>query len=514
MFNNNSRTRNAVNASFWGMTCNVVNSLLGFGYRTIFIYVLSSNYLGINGLFTDILQILSFAELGIGNAIAFRLYKPISQKNIQEVGEIMYFFKRVYHFIALIILMLGLSILPFLSYFIKDTGEIPGDVNLTIVYLLFLFQTVSSYFFSYKQILLNADQKQYINSLVNSAISLIVYIFKIIVLLTTKKYVLVLVAGIIFTVISNYIFSEWVRNRYREVFEVDNNVNVSVKSQIFNDTKAIFCHKIGGTVLNSTDNIVISKFVGLVSTGIYSNYSLLFYSVTSLLNQLLGSFVSTLGNAHIEQTREQRYTTYKRLLFANLWITSVCTVCLFTLINDFILNWVGSTMLLSLMTVAALSMQFFVETSRIISTAYTNGCGLFVKDKMRPLIEASINLGVSVILVKEMGIAGVFWGTVISHLCTVSWREPYLLYKYEFMKSVVGYWIHYFIALIVTGLICYGYSVFFEMAGIEVKNLGLWFIKAVCVFCLTNIFYVLMFRKNGNYLFYKELIMKRLRHDH
>lgn len=509
MFNNSSRTENAVKASFWGTTCSILNILFGFGYRTIFLHVLSANYLGINGLFSNILQILSFTDLGISNAIIFRLYKPISQRDTQKVGQIVYFFRTVYRFIALIVIIVGLALLPFLPYFIKDANEIPSDVNLITVYLLFLLQTVSSYLFAYKQLVLNADQKQYVASIVYSVNQLIRYVLQIAILVITKKYLLVLAISIIWNVLLNYAFSEWVKKKYNEVFEVKDSISNSEKKQIFDDTKATLCHKIGGTVLGGTDNIIISKCVGLIATGVYSNYSLLFSSLATILNQILGSFTSTLGNAHVEQSLEKKYISYKRLLFANLWITSVCTVCLYTLINDFIENWVGKKMLLSTLTVAALGMQFFVENSRIISIAYTNGCGLFVKDKVRPLIEATINLIVSIILVKKIGIAGVFFGTVISHLCTVTWREPYLLYKYEFKIKMREYWLFYCMALIGTILLCVFNSIVFELIGLKVINMGVWFVKALSVFILDNAIILLLFHKNECFKFYKELIFEK-----
>lgn len=511
MFNRDSRTNNAAKSSFWGMACNVANTLFGFGYRTIFLYVLSANYLGINGLFSNVLQILSFADLGISNAIVFRLYKPISQNDTYKVGQLMYFFKTVYRVIALIIFAIGLLILPFLKFFIKDASEVPGDVNLTFVYLLFLLQTVSSYLFVYKQLVLIADQKQYVASLSNSLISFLRYIIQIAVLFLTKEYVLVLTASIVWTILSNYLFSEWVNNRYKDVFAVKAGISESLKKQIYDDTKATLCHKVGGTVLTSTDNIVISKFVGLVSTGVFSNYSLLITSLSTMLNQFLGSFTASLGNAHIEQSLEKKYYSYSRLLFANLWITSVCTICLYTLINDFIINWVGQDMLLSEFTVATICLQFFVETARIISTCYTNGCGLFVKDKIRPLIEAGINICVSIIMVKKIGIAGVFIGTIVSHLCTVVWREPYLLYKYEFKRNFIEYWKYYFTALIGTIGSCYIFRILFNQLGIEINSLWLWFVKAAGVFCLTNLIIVVIFHGNKDFIFYLDLIKKKIK---
>ena len=161
MFNRESRKKNVLRASFVGATCNLINTILGFIYRTIFIKVLSSSYLGINGLFSNILQILSFADLGISTAIVYRFYEPISKNDVTKVGQLMNFFKKVYNGVASIILVAGLSLLPFLNQFIKESSEIPSDINLQEVYLLFLLQTLSSYLFVYKQTILSADQKQY-----------------------------------------------------------------------------------------------------------------------------------------------------------------------------------------------------------------------------------------------------------------------------------------------------------------------------------------------------------------
>lgn len=140
MFNHESRTKNVLKASFVGATCNLLNTILGFIYRTIFIQILSSNYLGINGLFSNILQILSFADLGISTAIVYRFYEPISKNDIAKVGQLMNFFKKVYMSVATVILVVGVSLLPFLNFFIKDSGEIPQDINLQVVYLLFCFR--------------------------------------------------------------------------------------------------------------------------------------------------------------------------------------------------------------------------------------------------------------------------------------------------------------------------------------------------------------------------------------
>lgn len=509
MFNQQSRTQNALKSSFTGTVCNLVNIVFGFVYRTIFIQVLSSNYLGINGLFGNILQILSFADLGISTAIVYRFYEPISQNDVHKVGQLMNFFKSIYRGIATIILVTGLGLLPFLNFFIKDTSEVPPDINLQKVYLLFLLQTISSYLFVYKQTILSADQKQYISSLIQTLITLARYILQVLILLATKNYTWTLTTSIILNILMNFTFSEWVSCKYKDVFTVKDGISKEEKKQIFDDTRATLCHKVGGTILTGTDNIILSKCVGIVATGVYSNYSMILSSLSGFLNQVFGSFTSSLGNAHVEQNAEQKYISYRRLLFANLWITSVCTVCLYNLLNDFITVWVGADMLLNELTVTVLCVQFFIETARIISMSYTNGCGLFVRDKVRPLIEASINLGVSIVMANLLGIAGVFIGTIVSHLCTVFWREPYLLYKYEFEKSMKEYCYYYGVAVALTIGLCF---LTVQMSGLifpERKTLVAWTLKGNFVFILSNVVVAVLLHRCSEFEFYVSFLKKQ-----
>jgi O-antigen/teichoic acid export membrane protein len=270
------------------------------------------------------------------------------------------------------------------------------------------------------------------------------------------------------------------------------------------------CHKIGGTVLNSTDNIILSSFVGLVAVGIYSNYSLILSGINGILKQVLGSFTATLGNAHVEQSLEDRYVSYRRLIFANMWIASVCTICMFVLIDDFIYTWLGKDMLLDTMTVVVLCVQFYLTTVRFISTSFIDGCGLFVRDKIRPLIEAFINVVVSIVFVRLIGIAGVFVGTIISHLCTVFWREPYLLFKYEFKRSSKEYW-GYFVKFSIVAIAISEFWVYITNNILIVDgSMLIWIIKSVFVFVISNIILIILFVRNKDLRFYFEIIMRRI----
>ena len=509
VFNQESRGKNAIKASTVGALSNVVKILIGFAYRTIFLYVLSADYLGLNGLFTNILQVLSLAELGVTTAITFRFYKPINDNDVQKVGELMNFFKWVYRIIALVILVAGLIILPFVKGLVNNPDEIPGDVNIYVIFVLFLINTLSTYVFSYKLTLLNADQKADKFSLINTAIYFAMNAVQIIVLLISRNYTATLIAGIIATLLTNFIFSEIVKRRYMPVFKVKEMLPKEERKVIFKDTRATMYHKIGTVVVTSTDSIVLSKFVSLIATGIYSNYSLIIVNVQNVISQFLGNFVSSLGNARLNQDKDTYYELYKKMNFMGLWVAACISVCLYFLIDDFIYMWLGGDYLFSKLTTIMLCLQFFLSVSRAINGSFTNATGLFVKDRIRPLIEAAVNLGVSIWLVLEIGIAGVFIGTVVSTIVTVSWREPLILYRYEFKgKKISDYWKTYFSFLAITALSCVVFDVLKTYVLGYTMTWPALIIEAIVSFALINLILALIFKKRDEFEFFKSVIKK------
>lgn len=509
LFNQDNRTKNVVRSSLVGVGCNVINILLAFVYRTIFLHLLSATYLGINGLFSNVLQVLSFADLGIATAVVYRIYEPISQKNIRKVGELMHFFKQVYLVVATVIFLAGMSLIPFLEYFIKDTRDIPADVNLQVVYILFLLQTVASYVCSHKHMLVFADQRQYILSLLSTATRILCHALEVAILLLWRDFTASLCVSIVVTIAINMGLSMWITKKYRPVFEVKSKLPKEVRREIYRDTKATMLHKVGATVLNSTDNILVSRFVGLTVTGLYSNYAMILQGLNSMLGQLLGGFTSSLGNAHVELSKKNEYISYKRMLFLNLWIAGLATACLYSVVDEFVVIWIGENMLLDHLTVMVLCVQFFCGATRKINTSYIDACGLFVKDRGRPLIEAGINLVVSLVLVQRIGLAGVFIGTIVSHFCTVFWREPYILYRYAFKKKMTEYWTLYCSFGLLTVGAAYGMTVWKNYVLRWEPTLFHWFVQAFVCFCMFNGLAVFVYWRSAEFRFFAEVLKEK-----
>ena len=465
-FNNRSRNVNALLASASGIIQQLVQILGNFAYRTLFLMILSKEYLGINGVFSNVLQLFSLAELGIGTAILYGMYKPFAEQDTEKIGAYVRFYKNVYHAIAVAVAVLGLCFYPFIESMV-DVSEVPGDVNLTLVYFLFVLQSVSSYLFVYKQSILSADQRTHVVALFNSGLLLIGYAVKLIVLLCTRKYELVLLSDIGTNLLVNGCFSLWISVKYRSIFQVRAVLPKEERLRIYKDTGGLMCHKVGSIIVTGTDNLVLSKFVSLAAVGIYSNYAMIISAITSLVVKVFGNLVPTIANYVINKTKEESYGLFKRLLFANMWMASFTTVCLYLLLNPFIELWLDESFLLSQTVVALVCLQHYLQVSRLTANNFINGCGLFMRDRIRPLVEGGVNLVVSVVLAKAIGIAGVFIGTVVSGALTYFWREPWLLRRHVFHRGFGEYLLIQAGWLALTAAMCAAGSVLFSKLSMD-----------------------------------------------
>ena len=493
-----SRVKNSVKNIKYGVVGQILSLVVSFVARMVFVSTLGSEYLGLHGLFTNVLSILLFAELGIGAAIAFSLYKPLSEQNIPKIKVLMRLFKRAYITIGIIIATLGLSIAPFLSFLVKDMPNIP---HIHLIYLMFVTNSAISYFFSYKRSLIIADQKRYIATYYRYGFFIILNILQSIFLITTKNYLLFLVLQILFTFIENLIVSRKADKLYPYLKEkTSENLDGDTKKTIVRNVKAMMIHKIGGIVVNGTDNLLISKFVGLISVGIYSNYLLVITALNSIFGMIFQGVTASIGNLGATQSEEKSLFIFKCLNFIGFWIYGFATICLINLINPLISIWLGEEYLFSVSLVMVITVNFYLTGMRLSVLTFRDALGLYWNDRYKPLFESSINLVASIILVKKFGIVGVFIGTTISTLSTCFWVEPYVLFKYGLKSSTVSYFIRYIINTLIlllgaslTWLIC-SFIDGFTILSFSLKLL-------VCI-VVPNVIFTLVFRRTEefNYL--------------
>ncbi len=511
-FNKNSRTSNALKTAISGVSYQILTLVLSFVFRTIFLLVLSKEYLGLNGLFTNILSVLSLFELGVGSSIVFRMYKPIANSDVTSVGQYMRFYKKMYTTIGVIVLVVGLALLPAIKFFIKDAQEIPSDINIYFVYFLFILQSASSYFLVYKTSIFSADQKQYYIIIAQLISSVVLFIFRIIILFVWKNYVGTLIAAIVMGILQNVVLSILAKKQYPDIFKVKENLSKEQIKDIKTDVISLMCHKVGGVVLGSTDSIILSSMIGLSVLGIYSNYSMIITAVSTLIGQLFGTYTSSIGASLINENKDGNYSLYKNLIFLNFTIVSCAIIMLFTLINPFIEVWLNKDMLLEIQVVITLAINLFLSQIRHINISYVNASGLFRKDRWRPLAEAVVNLICSLILVKYLGILGIFLGTIISNLSVVFWREPYLISKNLFSKKPTYFYIIFCLSVAFSTLMSVLLYYLFELLPINLGFLILRFIIAGVV-PISIIILTTFWTKEGKYAInkFKNIFKKILR---
>lgn len=421
----------------------VLTLLLKFLVQTIFIRTLGIDYLGINGLFTNILSLLSFAELGVGNAIVFSLYKPLAENNRDKISALMSVFRKSYNAIGFTIGILGIILLPFLHLFIKG-NPVP---NIKLLFVLFLLNSVFSYFFAYKRSLLIADQRGYVSSINQFIFSSIQYVVQIIVLMVLKQYALFLIIQIICTVASNFFIVRKVNSDYPFLNKKRNKkIEKKDKSILIKNIIGMIGSKIGGIAVYSTDNLIISAFLGIKWVGIYSNYSLIISSITNILNQVTNSITSSVGNLTTFENHKKEEDVFYKHFFINFFLAFFCANMLVNVLNPFILVWIGNKYLLSKLTVILIVLNFFIDQLRQTPLTFISSFGLFWQTKWKSILEALLNLVLSLffLMVLHLGIDGIMLGTLSSNVLINLWWEPYLVYKYGLHRSQLVYYVKYF----------------------------------------------------------------------
>ncbi|WP_440960665.1 lipopolysaccharide biosynthesis protein [Paenibacillus nitricinens] len=490
-----SRTFNSLKNIKFALLGQASALLISFFARMVFVKTLSSDYLGLNGLFVNILSVLSFAELGVGTAIVYSLYKPLSERNQSQIKALMRLYKQSYITIGIIVAILGTALTPFLSYLIKDIPPIP---NIQLIYLMFVINSTISYFFSYKRSLIIADQKRYIATFYQYLFYIILNIMQMIILLITRNYILFLGLQIFFTLFENLFISRKADILYPFIKgQTTERLDNETKKTIIRNIKAMLFHKFGGVVVNGTDSLLISKFLGVGLVGLYSNYLLIINALNTIFGMVFQSVTASIGNLGASESEVKSYNIFKCLNLIGFWIHGFAAICLAILFNPFIEIWLGNEFSFPISLVLIIIVSFYLTGMRKSVLTFRDALGLYWNDRYKPLFEASINLIASLILVNKIGIYGIFIGTIISTLTTCFWVEPYILYKYGFKKSISSYFLKYAIYTMimllgggVTWLICYY---------IKGETISSFLLKGIICAIVPNTIFLLVFWKTAEF---------------
>ena len=444
----NSRTKNVLLNINIGFLTQFGSLMLAFIGRRIFVQYLSQDYLGINGLYTNILSILSLAELGIGNVVQFYLYKPVLENNYDLIRSLLQFFRKVYYAIALVIFIIGMSLVPILKFIVSSNLSYE---ELVIYYILFLLNSIATYFTAHKTALLIANQENRIQQLVSFVTNILLQILHIAVLVLWHSYIYYVFATLISTIIDKVITTTLCNQRYPYLKEKGKTINFD-KKIIRENVTSTFLYKISTTIINNTDNILISILVNTTAVGLYSNYCMIVSGVTSILSIVTLSFISSIGNLSAEGNKKRMLEVFDILLLFYHFIATFCSICFFFLFNDFICIWLGKEFLFDTGTVFTIVFNFYISYAVSPIWMFREANGMFKEVKYLLAFTALANIILSLKLGYIWGTMGILLATSIAKGMTIIWYEPQILFRYVFQKSIWHYWFRQTKYLIFSGI--------------------------------------------------------------
>lgn len=422
----NSRTKNSTYSMLACMIYYIVNILFGLLNRRMLISILGIDYQGVNGLFGSVLNLLSIAELGIGTAIIYHLYKPLAEHDKEKIGSIMQFYKKCYTGIAVVMFVVGSLLSIRIDFFVNECSL---PLNLHIVYFLMLADSIATYTFAYKRSILYADQKNYVVAIINTSFVLLYNIAQIAILYITNDYYYYLTVKLLFRVIENVSINIYVNKKYRYLSaKTYPPISKEVLADIILKIKGLLFHKISTFIVNGTDNILISKFLGLSLVGIYSNYYYVISSLNAILQQAFDGITGSVGNLIATSERTKRLSVFGELNSINTLLSALFVNVLLVSINPFVSLVFGSEYLLDNVTLIVLAINMVFTNQRRVFGVFKSAAGIQYEDRYVPVVESIVNIGMSLILLHFFGIVGVFLGTLISQLCDFSYTFPVFVY--------------------------------------------------------------------------------------
>ena len=482
--------------------------IIGLIAQNVFIKTLGTEYLGINGLFTSIVSMLALVELGLGSAIYYHLYKPVSKNDISKVRSIIDFYKKGYRLIALAVFALGLLFLPFLS-------AIVGNVNISesiyFIYLLFLIDAVASYLLVYKRAVLYVDQNSHIISSVHLAYLLVLNALQIAILILTGNFYLYLIIKIVMRLAENVVLTLISNRKYPYLNGgVSTKLDDTTKADIYKSIRGLSLHKVAGYIVLGTDSIIISLFLGVAVVGLYSNYLLVTTAILMLMSQAFAAITASVGNLLVDNNSRKSYEVYKKIRFINFWLACFATTSILVIMDSFITLWIGPQYLLPLGVLVAICINLYISLIRFTLYSYKEAAGIFYEDRFMPVVESIANLIFSIVFLKLFGLAGVFLGTACSTLILHLYSYPKFINKPLFKISNKQYYIDFFSKLMIVFFISAVTFILSRTVQISSTIYQFIFNIALCLILPSALLY-LLFRNYDELKYYRELAFKSLK---
>lgn len=486
------RTKNASRNIFFGIILKLYQTIAPFIMRTVIIYCLGVEYLGLNGLFASILQVLNLAELGVGSAMVYSMYKPIAQDDKSLICALLKLYKIYYRIIGTVIAVAGIALLPFIPKLV--TGSVPVGINLKYLFLLHLGTTVLTYWLlAYKSSILNAHQRTDVISKITIVSNTLQYVLQFIILLLLKNYYVYLIVALAVQAGTN-IVSAIVADRLYPHYKAQGELEQVKRKEINQRIKDLFTAKIGGTLVNSADTIVISAFLGLTTLAIYQNYYYIMTSVIGIVSVIFNSCTAGIGNSLVTESVDKNYNDFRKLTFIICWISAICVSCFASMYQPFMEVWVGRDYMFNMSIVALFCIYFYLYIINSVPVVYKEAGGIWHEDRFRPLVGALVNLGINLLFVKKYGVYAILLSTIISYLVVAMPWLIHNVFSVLFKRTSKNYVIELFVYAGVTTAV----TVLSYIICSFVPFNGLIKVICNCVICLvlTNVLLFIIYRKH------------------
>lgn len=462
-----SRTKNSVRNILWGLVNRIIGIIMPFFMRTLLIRLLGIQYAGLGNLFSSVLGVLSLAELGIGSALTFSMYAPAANNDIKMLSALLNFYKHCYRIIGIILLMVGLTFMPFIQFLIK--GQYPSDLNLYLLYGIYLFNTVISYFmFAYKGAVLSVYQRKDVQSNIGSIWQIIQYLAQVVLLIAFRNYYIYMIVSPFISIGSNIMTAYYADKLFPQV-TCTGIIDSKSKAEITKKVKGMFFQKIGSVVLNSADNIVISTFLGLSVLALYNNYYMIISSLFGILAVIMNAIIPSVGNAINTKSLDENYDDFKKFNFIYIWIISWFSVCLLCLYQPFMTLWLrNEELVLSDQIIFIFVAYFFIYKWMDMNYVYQEAAGLWWENRYVPLIAAMLNLLINVFLVQVIGLSGILISTIISILLVYDIGYIRIIFRFFLKRSPREYirrQFYYAIVAVLSMIITYNICNWFDRGG-------------------------------------------------
>lgn len=496
-----SRVEKSLKNLYMGVVSKIVIISMSFLDRTLFIKFLGEGLLGVNGLFSNILLILSLADLGMASVMSYSYYEPLANNDKKKLVALTTFYKRIYNILAVVITILGICIIPFLKYIIKLEEPIE---NLPLIYIFFLANTVISYLYVYKSTVLIADQNGYIASKLQIRLDTLRNIFQFIALIITKNILVYLFVRMVFTFAYNYILCKKTEKLYPYVNDKEE-LDSETKHNIFVTIKSGFIYKLSAILLNGTDNILISAIVGTVWVGYIANYDTVITSIMAFVYIIFSSVTASIGNLGVTDTSKKKLEVFNTLLFLGFWLARVIVPCFLFLMSDLLRIWIGERFILPTSVFVAKLLVVYMSCCLNPMFSFRDALGLYKKTKYSIFAASLINVVLSIVLGATFGVTGILLASSIAMILTYVWYEPVILYKEYFNSSSIDYFIKQFkniVFLLITIFICN-----LIVPKIVVDSFMMLFIKAFVCFGLTNVIGLVLTYRTDEFKFYKDKVL-------